>query len=536
MITSTNLSQTVHSWIRRLRWQRALAWASRGLILGLSLSLGLGFLGLSQAKLLRDEFLTLVISTSLVTPVLAGLIAFFWPVPPLKAARFFDLLFHLGERVSTALELAQRPEEVPGELIDRQLQDAFSASQRVNPQKALPLRFNLREGLISLLLVLLLGIVWFRGESWFKAAQQARDVEQAVQEQAAQIEEIIKQIQTNEALSEAQKEALTKPLQEAQQSLQENPSLENSVSVLTSTGEQLQALSDPQSQQMSEALQETGDKLAGQEGSPLQSVGQELTQGNNVNAAAQLENINLSELSAAEQQQLADQLDAMADSLQSSNPQLADELRQAAEALQSGDIAAAQQALSEAAQSLARAGQQVALSQTADQTASQLQQGAGQVLAAGGGSQPANQAGQGNQSAQGQGSGQSNQVNGMNGSGSGSGPDSGNPQTGTEAGSSPIDQNNGPGDGGETAYEQIYAPTLLGGEDGPQVDLPPSGENNGEVIGQGPTTPGDPGESLVPYSEVYSQYEQINNQAMENNQVPSQFTEIIRNYFNSLKP
>ena len=101
------------------------------------------------------------------------------------------MLFHLGERVSTALELAQRPEEVPGELIDRQLQDALTASQRVNPQKALPLRFNLREGLISLLLVLLLGMVWFRGESWFKAAQQARDVQQAVQEQAAQIEEII---------------------------------------------------------------------------------------------------------------------------------------------------------------------------------------------------------------------------------------------------------------------------------------------------------------------------------------------------------
>ena len=50
-------------------------------------------------------------------------------------------------------------------------------------------------------------------------------------------------------------------------------------------------------------------------------------------------------------------------------------------------------------------------------------------------------------------------------------------------GNSPIQQNNGPGDGGEASYEQIYAPSRLGGEDGPQVDLPNSGEG-GEVIGE----------------------------------------------------
>jgi hypothetical protein len=84
-------------------------------------------------------------------------------------------------------------------------------------------------------------------------------------------------------------------------------------------------------------------------------------------------------------------------------------------------------------------------------------------------------------------------------------------------------------------HEQIPCAGLLGGEDDPRC-LPSSGEDEGEVIGQGPTTPGDPGESLVPYSEVYSRYEEINNQAIENNEVPQQFTEIIRNYFDSLKP
>jgi hypothetical protein len=76
----------------------------------------------------------------------------------------------------------------------------------------------------------------------------------------------------------------------------------------------------------------------------------------------------------------------------------------------------------------------------------------------------------------------------------------------------------------------------LGGEGGPQVNLPSSGQNGGDVIGQGPTTPGEPGTSTVPYNEVYAQYEQINNQAMENSDIPPSFIQIIKNYFDSLKP
>jgi hypothetical protein len=106
---------------------------------------------------------------------------------------------------------------------------------------------------------------------------------------------------------------------------------------------------------------------------------------------------------------------------------------------------------------------------------------------------------------------------------------------GNEAGSSPIPQNNGAGDGGKRAYEPIYAPSLLGGEGGPLVGLPQSGED-GEAVGVGPTAPGKEGDSLVPYDEVYAQYEEVNRRALENGQVPLQFMQIIRNYFDALKP
>jgi hypothetical protein len=86
-----------------------------------------------------------------------------------------------------------------------------------------------------------------------------------------------------------------------------------------------------------------------------------------------------------------------------------------------------------------------------------------------------------------------------------------------------------------TSYEQIYAPTLLGGEGGPIVNLPGSAQG-GDVVGQGPTTPTDPGQSLVPYNQVLPQYEQANQNAIDNGSIPFQFIQIIHSYFDSLKP
>jgi hypothetical protein len=172
---------------------------------------------------------------------------------------------------------------------------------------------------------------------------------------------------------------------------------------------------------------------------------------------------------------------------------------------------------------LANTAQQITSSQMANQAASQMQAGAGQLLAAGGTLA----------SEQGQTNNQSGQSEGGGGAGSGSGDAPQSNQPGEEAGSSPIPQNNGASDGGESAYEQIYAPPLLSNADGSPITLPSSG-TDGEVIGTSPTTATD-GESLVPYTNVFSQYEQVYYQAIENGEVPAQFYDLIRNYFISLK-
>lgn len=524
----TELSHILEGWMRWLRLRRAATWALRGLVSGLALALLLGAAGMGQARLLRAEFLALAGILTLAALFLAGLVAFLWPLRPLEAARYCDRAFHLAERVSTALEFQAAP---AGDLLQQQAEDAWQAAQQVKPARDLPLRFSRAESLLALTLALVIGLTAWRGETWFQAAQQARAVQAAVAEQEQVIAEMLTKIEGNPNLSEEQKRALSEPLEEALNALQDNPSLEGSVSTLTAAGEKLQALSDPQAQALAQALGEAGRQLASQEGSPLQGVGQQLAEGDAVAAATQLSQLDVSNLSQAEAEALASQLEMLAQSLAALDPQLAAQLNQAAQALRQGDLAAAQQALQQAAQSLAEAGQQMAFSQAAGQSARQLQQGAGRVLAAGGG-------GQGNQGAANTpgsaGSGQGGAAAGGAGAGQGEG-EASSSQLGNEAGSSPIPQNNGPGDGGERAYEPIYAPSLLGGEDGPLMGLPKAGED-GEVIGVGPTAPGEESQSLVPYSEVYAQYEEVNRRALENGQVPLQFMQIIRNYFDALKP
>jgi hypothetical protein len=143
MATITELSDTLDHWIRHMRTQRALTWSLRGLIAGLALALIIGLVGLVQLQLLRNEFLILVILSSVLTASIAAVIAYLWPIQPLFAARYFDRTFHLGERVSTALELGRNSEQTG--LIHRQLEDALRASRTVKPAQHLPLRVQRRD-------------------------------------------------------------------------------------------------------------------------------------------------------------------------------------------------------------------------------------------------------------------------------------------------------------------------------------------------------------------------------------------------------
>jgi hypothetical protein len=544
----TELNHQLDGWLRRYRLQRAVRWSLRGTALALGMALVITLIAVLRGLLLQVEFIALAIGLMVIGAISAAAAGYLWRLDRLTAARWFDRHFGLRERVSTALELAQS-DRASNDIEQRQLQDAVATAQGVNVHQQLPLQIKRIDAVFTSVLLIAVLIVTWRGESFFQLAAQTRAVQQTIAEEAAKVEALQQQIATDPNLTEAQRQEMLQVLQETQQQLKEAQSLEQATAMLTRGEKKFESLTSAEAEAQTEGLRQAGQRLAQNEGSPLQSFGQNLADGDFLAAAEDLRNLDVSQLSPTEAAALADQLEQAAESLQSSNPELARQLRDAADAARNGDAQKAQQALDQAAQSMTQTAQQTARSNVARKVTAQLGQGRQRTIAAGRSAQSQtaqgnqsdaeNQSGQGNQTQPGSGqSGSSTQDNPNGGAGSGAGKgtgDSGDAQ-GSEAGGKPIDQNNGPGDGGEAPYEPIYAPQRLGGSGGDSVTLPGSGDPSGDVTGQSGINPGTDTPSQVPYSQVFAQYANAYRQAIDSGQVPPQMKDLIRQYFSSLEP
>jgi hypothetical protein len=82
--------------------------------------------------------------------------------------------------------------------------------------------------------------------------------------------------------------------------------------------------------------------------------------------------------------------------------------------------------------------------------------------------------------------------------------------------------------------DQVYAPQRVG-SDGTQVVLPDSqGQAAPNAQGRPNTAPG--GSSTVPYEQVYGDYSQAADDAIQTGQVPAEIRDYVRDYFSSLDP
>jgi hypothetical protein len=221
-------------------------------------------------------------------------------------------------------------------------------------------------------------------------------------------------------------------------------------------------------------------------------------------------------------------------------------LGEAAEALRSGDSEAAEGALSEAAEALGEgaegaqgteAGQEGEGQEAAQQIdgyADQLEEGQDAVGTAGTGQGEGDQGGmaqaqpgsgtQGNSTEQGQ-----SGAGGGAGRGEGSGEGQGGPET-------QMGTDNAPGDGGITEYDEVYDPQRIGGEGGPQVDVPGDPGAGAPTGAEGDFVENPDGDATVPYNEVYGDYEGAVNEALDSGYVPLGLRDIIRGYFTRLNP
>ena len=377
--TGTYLERRVRRWDRRLRFVQSALWLPRGLMAGLVAALGIALASRLRVWLLPHEAALLCALAISLGGVAALIGVWARPRPVPRLARHFDLRFGLKERVSTALELADGRIPSVEVMITHQLDDAMRAAAGVNAAVWLPVRVRLRElailaGLAGLLAYLLLAPNPRADEL---RARQALD--QALAAQVEALDATIQDIQQDPQLTEAEKDALTQPLKEARDTLnQPGVTQPEAVAALAEAGQSLEELSGGMLPEQRQTYEQAAQSL---DGSTLTQPMADALRTPDLQSAGQAvqklaDDVSQGELSEAEREDLANRLDEAADNLEASNPALAEQMRAAAEALRQGDVGAAQEALSEAAQALQEQQQQLDQSPLADQANSAQQQAA----------------------------------------------------------------------------------------------------------------------------------------------------------------
>jgi hypothetical protein len=525
-------------WQTRLRMQQTFIWLPRGLLAGLGTALLLA-LAARLWPLIGQRDLALASVALALLGVLGAVVGvWLWRHSPRRIARQLDVALGLKARLATAFELAQGI--IPSEsdaLARLQLQQTLQVASGIRAGTSLPLRSDWRwwvgTGIAATLLAL---AVWLPNPQDQALAQQAQ-VHQAITQALQELEQIKRQVAGNPALTEAEKQQLTQTLDQGIQHLQQpDVTQPEALAALDSTEQQLRDLSQQFAAERQQALQQASGLL---NGTAAQKAADALAQGNLAGAAEALQNLNLNNLSPQQQQQLAQQLGAMASQLADSNPALAQQLGQAADALKNGDTAGAQQALQNAAGEMAQAG--TGSTAQVDGYADQAGK-AGEGVAGAGKPQPGNQPGQngmGQSSQIGQapgGQGNGNQPGqGPGGSGSGRGEGDGNPDP-AGAGGNQMPQNNGAGNGGENPYGDVFDPQRIGGKGGDQVDIPGQPDAGQPTGNEGQFTDNPSGQSTVPYANVWGNYSGAVNQALDNGYVPLGLQGLIKDYFSGLDP
>ena len=573
-----DLSELVRAWSVRVRLQWSLRWVFAGIAAGFALAI-------IPALIARISPIASQSTLLILGGVFAGigLIAMLvWPWirgrrdTEVNWARRFDTEFRLDERLSTAFELQKGAIDTSDEnLRHRQQADAQNAAYGVNADTVLPWRFPLRQAMAALvaLAALLLAIVLPNPQEEVLATRE--EVRRTLAEQSQALEAAKQAIQQSN-LSEDQKQQALQALEDAQTKLNDpNTTPEQAMAALNEAQSKLESLRDQAWQQRQEDLQRAGQAMQPDE--MTNSLADSLAKGNIDQAADQLSNLTETKdgqsLDETQQQRLANQLDQMAREIQNSDPSSAQRLRSAAQQLRENNAEAAREQLNQVAESLDDANQQAQASQSLDQSQAQVDAARQAVAQA---SQPeqqpqGNQAGQqqGQQGQQGQQ--QSEQQGQQQSQGSQSSPSQsdesgqpGNPadgegqpsagqtgqtgqegqpsdsqatagQSGNSSGGPPIPQVS-PGHSEDSGTDNsVYAPGPRMGGDGSQVQLPEAqGENSPNPSGQ--SNPGIRTDPTVPYQNVYREYAEAADEAMQSGAVPPGLRDYVRDYFSSLDP
>lgn len=457
--------------------------------------------------------------------LVGAVLGYVWPIALPRRLRMFDRRLQLADRLTTAWELAQGHITAPTALVQLQQTEALAVTHAIDPQPAFPLYPPRATGFAALVLLSALALALFLTNPQENALVQREVQQQAVAAAIGQLETARETVAVDDTLSETERAAALKALEEAlavlhdRQSAATQMSLTEQQAALSAAERQLAELHSPEAAAQLQRLAEASPLSTADVVQPLAEA---LQRGDAETAATYLRELlnptDKQPLTAEETLALADAFQQMADALHTTDPELAEQLATAAQEIYSGDMAAARAAVQEAAETLSAAAQANASNKTLERAQAAVQQAQEGLVAAqqqtphsspaeGGAGQPG---ASGTQSA---------------------------PRTGAQEGQAGSAAE-APGSGSDTHNEDAGSGQPYGSaeaprraEQGGEITLP-----RRETLGPSHTTTGLPGEVRIPYQEVYATYAEAAQADLSRSIYPPALRAYVREYFNSLEP
>lgn len=456
------------------------------------------------------------------------------PFSKMQVARKVDQELGLKERISTCLafnnpEIDLTRRSFDAQLLEQMNADALAAVRTVDPRHCFPARFEWRRVATGAILLISALLFAFLPNPMDLILAEQKAVAQAAREQAQKIEDLKKEIEKTAALSPEEKEKLLQRLEELARQLQNNPGdREQALADLNRAEQAIREQLDPSAATRKAALEAIAARLQAMTGlqknerlGDLQSASEDLAK-----LAAQI-----GQMTQEQRDQLAKDLGQLAArAAQTGDSTLAQALAGLAQAAQTGDSSAAQQAAQAGQQALKQAQTQQS-SQQALQRALAGVQSSRQAMAGTGG--PSAQSGQSGQNpGQGQQPGSGTQPGGGGGSQANTLPGGQRPGGFTGPNSSK------PSAGEGALDSQIYVPREKRPAGGNEITVP--GQDTGQGTEQTRQSqsplPGTSNPSLIPYRSVYQSYLDTASQALDQNPIPADLKDFVREYFSNLEP
>ena len=562
----------------------------RAIIVGLALSILIGLLGYSQRLLLAQN---LAILTLAICGILGlGLVLYtqFFPRQRQAAAQFFDIEFHLHERVSTAFELLDGRIKTHPDIEAMQIADTLRYAHEIDPQADIEMDFRQRElvglGILALVMIAMIIIPLMMGQTL--PPENPSPAVLAAQEEVLEITETIA---TDTDINDVDRDELLNALEIALERLKEEDISDEEAFAAMS---QLESKIDEVQQELQDTLELDQSALDAAAESlsefvpPPQSNENELPPEGEIppenklppteDLSQALDEIeqNAPNMTPEEAKSAADALRQAAQELMQSNPELAQALQDAADALESGDNESLQEQLQQAQQQLQQSQQESQQNQDAQemlqnqsdiaqesaqeisqeqsqesQQSQEAQQGEQESEESQQGETNSNQPGEGETDSVQQGDSQGNQQAQSNqpgetesetesqdsdtaGQGAGEGEASNTSLSGSGGQDQGADTDNETTGEQEIEYEAIYNPTGINGGGANEIELETDASDQPFTEGDFDDNPF--GQSQVSYDTVFNDYQDAANRALESDYVPLGLRDVVRDYFTSLEP